>query len=367
MISYQEDKPIILREGDHNLSDLTALRNTKKIWKEVDVYKLQLRELFEITNPSLIFSSQFETKKNEYIQKQLDEQKNKFKGTWVYYPWSGNLVHTVNENDYSNLRTNRNKNLITEEEQKILASSCVGIVGLSVGSNVATTLTYGGIAKNLKLAEFDILETTNLNRVRGYLEQIGMNKIDLLSQQLYEINPFLNIYNFPEKINKINLENFVAGNPKPRVIFEIIDSFEMKIHLRALAREHEIPVIMITNLGDRILMDVERYDLDKNIDFFNGRAGKVPKNILEKPDITPQDKHKYAVDLAGVEHIPQKALGSVAEIGKTLVGRPQLASTVTIAGGLSSYLVRKIVLGQPLPSCSWLVDLDKIFIQETAL
>lgn len=361
------NKPIIFREAGNTLSDVEKFRTSKKIWKEVDVYELQLKELFEITHPSLIFSPDFELERNKFIHTGLSGKKNTLKGTWIYYPWSGVFVHCVNEPDYERLRTNRNRNLITEEEQKKLANACIGLVGLSVGSNVATTLTYGGIANHLKLAEFDTLETTNLNRVRGYLQQIGMSKIDLLSQQLYEINPFLNIYSFPKKIDRKNLESFVVGNPKPQVIFEIIDSFEMKIHLRALAREHGIAVIMVTNLGDRVLMDVERYDLDKNTEYFNGRAGKIPNDILEKPDLTAADKHKYAVELAGVKNIPQRAMNSVVEIGKTLVGRPQLASTVTIAGGIGSYLVRKIILGQTLLSCSWLIDLDKIFTKETAI
>lgn len=361
------NKPIILREGTHSLSDLVKFRSSTKIWKELDVYQLQQKELFEIDNPSKIFSPDFKKNQEKFIQSQLISQKTKLRGSWVYFPWSGNLIHTVNENDYDRLRTNRNRNLITEWEQKILCKCCVGLVGLSVGSNVAAALTYSGIAKNLKLAEFDTLETTNLNRVRGKLEQIGMSKIDLLSQQLYEINPFLHIYRFPNKMDKKILRDFIENYPKPQVIFEIIDSFEMKIHLRSLARKHRIPVIMVTNLGDRVILDVERYDLNKNIKYFNGRAGKIPKNILEKPDITPEDKHKYAVELAGVEHIPQRALDSVTEIGKTLVGRPQLASTVTIAGGIGSYLVRKIILKESLPSGSWLIDLDKIFVKKTAL
>ena len=363
----QTSKPVIFEENVQTLEELAQFRKTSKIWKEVDIYESQLKELFEINHPSLIFSPDFPRLQSEFVRQQLSADQTKLLGTWVYFPWSGNLIHTVNEPDYAALRTNRNRDLITLDEQKKLSNCCVGLVGLSVGSNVAAALTYGGIANHLKLAEFDTLETTNLNRVRGKLEQIGMHKIDLLCQELYEINPFLNIYPLPEKIDKKNLQAFVAGHPKPQVIFEIIDSFEMKIHLRALAREQGIPVIMVTNLGDRVLMDVERYDLDKNIEYFNGRAGKVPHDILDKPDMTTEDKHKYAVALAGIQNIPKRALDSVSQIGKTLVGRPQLASTVIIAGGLGSYLVRKIILGESLPSGSWLVDLDKIFTQANAL
>ena len=38
------------------------------------------------------------------------------------------------------VRTNRNRNKITSEEQDMLAAKCVGIAGLSVGGALAMTL-----------------------------------------------------------------------------------------------------------------------------------------------------------------------------------------------------------------------------------
>jgi len=359
--------PLILFEGHSTLQDLRQLKDSYPIWEELDIYEDQLRELFEISNPKLIGSGDYEKQCAVFIRKHTSNQENQLKGDWIYFPWSGRLVHMLGKEKYTLLRTNRNQNLITKEEQKKLLNFCVGIVGLSVGSNVAASLTYSGIANSIKLAEFDTLETTNLNRIRARVDQIGMRKIDITAQQLYEINPYAELSFFDQGIDKNTLARFVLQDPKPKLIFEIIDSFEMKIHLRTLARQEGIPVIMVTNLGDRVLMDVERYDLDKNIEFFNGRAGKVPQDMLERPDITSEDKHRYAVQLAGVEHIPQRALDSVNEIGKTLVGRPQLAGTVTIASGLSTYLTRKIVLNEELHSNSWLVDFDQIFIEPNAL
>lgn len=367
MASRDGGKPIILREGRNSPADLEELRKEVRVWRETSVYEAQLEELFEITHPRLLGESDFKEKRATFVRERSARQDKELRGDWIYYPWSGVLVHSVARREYDMLRTNRNRNLITEEEQHKLSESCVGIVGLSVGSGVASALVHSGIADRMKLAEFDTLETTNLNRIRGRLDQIGMKKIDLLAHQLYETNPYLEFSRFPDKMDKDLLREFMGVEPKPRVVFEIIDSFETKIHLRTLARELRIPVIMVTNLGDRVLLDVERYDLDPNTEYFNGRAGKVPYDILENPDVSDSDKHRYAVELAGVEHIPKRALDSVAEIGKTLVGRPQLASTVTVSGGVCAYFARKIILGEDLPSCSWLVDLDEIFKKETAL
>ena len=358
--------PIIFAEGRSTPQDLRQLKDSYSIWEELDIYEAQLRELFEINNPKLVGSGDYEKQCAAFIHEHILNQENQLRGDWTYFPWSGRLVHMLGKEEYNLLRTNRNQNLITKEEQKKLLNFCVGIVGLSVGSNVAASLTYSGIANSIKLAEFDTLETTNLNRIKARVDQIGMRKIDITAQQVYEINPYAKLSFFDQGIDKNTLARFVLQDPKPKLIFEIIDSFEMKIHLRNLARQEGIPVIMITNLGDRVLIDVERYDLNRDIEFFNGRAGRVPQDMLERPDITSEDKHHYAVELAGVEHIPQRALDSVQEIGKSLVGRPQLASTVTIASGFSAYLTRKIALGENLPSNSWLVDFDNVFTETNA-
>ncbi|HLD60599.1 MAG TPA: ThiF family adenylyltransferase [Patescibacteria group bacterium] len=353
-------KPIIFSEKTHTLSDVEEFRATHRMWEERDIYPTQLKELFEITHPHLLFASDFEAQREQFVQERLKGGRDTLIGNWIYFPWSGKLVHTLNEEEYFLVRTNRNRNLVTEEEQRILCDFTVGLVGLSVGSNVATALAYSGIANTMKIAEFDTLETSNLNRIRARIDQVGMPKIHILAEQVYEVNPYADLHFFSDGITKEALDNFVTQPPLPKLIFEIIDSFEMKIHLRHLAREQRIPVIMVTNLGDSVIIDVERYDLDPATPLFNGRAGTVPEDMLTNPDSTAQDKHKYAVALAGVENIPLRAMESVEQIGKTLVGRPQLTTTVTIAAGFCGYITRKIALGDRIAG-SWLVRFENIF------
>src|SRR5258708_10094669 len=229
----QINKPIILEEGHYNKTSLTNLRKNK-IWQIIDIYKKQLEELFEIKNPKLIKQTNFKEKQNKYVSNVL--KNSDLKGNWIYFPWNGILIHSLNKNDYLQLRTNRNKNLITAKEQKILYSACVGVLGLSVGSGIAIGMQYQGIAKNIKLAEFDTLETSNLNRVQAGIHQIGMKKSDIAIQKIYEINPYANPIVFENGLSKINIKKFVRGKPKPDIIFEIIDDFEVKVLVRLEAR-----------------------------------------------------------------------------------------------------------------------------------
>ncbi len=356
-ISNRFEKPLILREGDFKKRDLEKIRITRKIWKIIDVYKDQLSELFEILNPN---QPQNGHRLSEFLKENSSPNPD-LKGSWVYFPWTGLLVHMLNELDYYTLRTNRNKDIINDNEQKILKNFAVGIAGLSIGSNMALTLAHLGISKNLKIADFDTLTTSNLNRVPAGIHNIGLNKAVLAAQKLYDIDPFTDLQIFANGLNKQNLENFLAGKKKLSIVVDAIDDFEIKIHLRMVAKKLRIPVLMVTNLGDSCLVDVERYDLNQKTEFFNGLLGTLSKEILESK-LTETDKTRFAAKIVGVEHIPTKALESLSKIGNALVGRPQLASTVSIGAGIATYIIRKIAVEGKWPSKRLLLHFDSAFL-----
>lgn len=352
-------KPYILYGGKNTPDDLEALKAKEKIWNTVDIYEQQLEELFEINNPSLVGSRDYKEKQKIFIKERAKQNSAELIGNWVYFPWSGMLLHAVTEEEHLMLRTNRNRNLITIAEQKKLYSATVGIIGLSIGNTMALSLAHTGIGGALKLAEYDTLETTNLNRIRARLDQVGAPKLEVTTEQIYEINPYAHLELYPEGLNKENLDSYVKSNPRPDLVIEAVDDFEIKIRLRLAARKAHVPVIMLTNLGDNILVDVERYDKDKELPLFNGLIGSLAEKILEKP-IPEEDKQKYAIEIVGKENIPKRAFESAICVGKTLSGRPQLMSTLSVSGGIATYLVRKIILDEPLPSGRRLIKLSQV-------
>lgn len=329
-----------MKEGAYGQNDLKKIKS-QKIWKVVDIFSEQLKELFEISNPQIQDPMVFKKTWNSYWKKEIINGSD-LKGDWIYYPWSGVLLHGVKEETLRQLLVNRNQNLINKEEQKILSEAKVGFAGLSIGNSMALSLVYGGIGKTINLSDFDRLSTCNLNRIRAGLAEVGMQKTQLASEQIYELNPYLNLNIFSKGLKEADLEKFIGKEKKLDIIFEAIDDFEMKILLRQAARAHGVPVVMITNLGDSMLIDIERYDLDKSTPLFNGLAGDLSQVVGKK--LTIDEKNKYAIQVVGVKNVPSRALESVKEIGHTLVGRPQLMSTVTVAGGVAAYVARKILL-----------------------
>ena len=69
----------------------------------------------------------------------------------------------------------------------------VGIAGLGgLGSNVAAALARSGVGR-LTIADFDVVELSNINRQLYTLKNIGMKETDALTEMLHEINPFCRI------------------------------------------------------------------------------------------------------------------------------------------------------------------------------
>lgn len=81
----------------------------------------------------------------------------------------------------------------TEALQKKLERACVAIAGLGgLGSHVAFSLARMGVG-HLCLMDFDTVDLTNLNRQQYFLRHVGRLKTDALSEQLRELNPYLDI------------------------------------------------------------------------------------------------------------------------------------------------------------------------------
>lgn len=346
-----QNMPKVLLPGKFTKTDLANLKS--KAIEVIDLYRHQLKELYITQFPSERDNLQ---KLEDFINSRGCSELD---GSWVYYPWQKKVLHCVGPDDLFLLRTNRNKNIINAEEQNKLAGSVVGIAGMSVGAGIAVSLAYGGISRHMKIADFDELDTTNLNRLREGLLSVGKKKVALAAQHIYELDPFLTVEQFDSGINGQNIDQFF-GNPKADLVIDEIDDFKVKVQLRLHAKKHRIPLLMFTSLGDNILVDVERYDVDYKTKPFNGIVGDLDADILSR-EITPEVIKQLSVKLVGANYIPTRALGSVAEMGKSLVGRPQLYSTIAVDGGLASYLVRQVILNSQPLSGRYYVEFAKLF------
>jgi sulfur carrier protein ThiS adenylyltransferase len=78
----------------------------------------------------------------------------------------------------------------TPEVHQPLKNATVGIAGAGgLGSAIAIALMRCGVG-HLIIADYDIVEPSNLNRQHYFLDQIGQPKVTALSETLRRINPF---------------------------------------------------------------------------------------------------------------------------------------------------------------------------------
>lgn len=316
-----------------------------------DEYKQQVRDLILGRNPQLAESDpQIERLVAEHFADSAPENL----GTWVYYPWNSHLVHVLNEAEFAEVRTSRNLFKITPEEQALLSHKKVGIVGLSVGQSAALVLALQRSFGELRLADFDQLKLTNLNRIRAGLHQLGMNKIDVAAREIWETDPFLKLSLFEEGVTTENLEEFVLGNGPLDVIIDECDSIAIKLALRRIAQKNRIPVVMETS--DRGMLDIERFDLHPDLPIFHGKLEGIssPEQMLLE---NPKELVLRIIDPAKAS---KRGAYSLTRMGTDIRTWPQLAEDVLLGGASAAKACRNILLGNSVKSGRHYIDIDEI-------
>lgn len=272
-------------------------------------------------------------------------------GRYVYFPWRRAVVHMVGPRAFPLVRLDRNRNRITRREQERLRNQRVGVVGLSAGHSIAVTLAMEGLCGELRLADLDEVELTNLNRLPATVLDIGLNKAVLAARRVAEIDPYLPVRIVPEGITRDNVDGFVAGLD---VLVEECDAIDVKFLVREVARHHNVPVLMETS--DRGLLDVERFDREPDRPVLHGLVPGVTAESLAS--LPPPERIAYVLDIVDAGQTSARGAASLAEIGRTLSTWPQLAGDVTLGGATVAAAVRRLGLGEPLPSGRVRVDLD---------
>lgn len=317
----------------------------------IDAFLRSLKELFFARNPRFKKGmSGTEAALAEFMAREAPA----IGGVFVYYPWLRKAAHLPEEKIYFELRTARNKDIIYRDEQEKYNNSVVGIAGMSVGSSVAMTLAGTGGANRMRIADFDEIEATNLNRLRAPLHSIGVNKAEFFARAIYELNPWAELAVYDAGLTKENLGEFMDGLD---VFVDAMDSIEMKVRVRFIAKEKKIPVLMATDNGDNVIFDVERFDTDEGLPIFNGRV-EITETELARMK-TFQDWLHVAAKIVGAEAHTPRMLESLLKLGKSIAGIPQLGSAASLAGAVVSFAIRKIACGDALPSGRYDINLDE--------
>lgn len=321
----------------------------------VNTIQQQLKDLIKLEHPALQLS---EAQYSEKIAEKLNGQSEDSFGVWVYYPWRNTLVHLLDEDDFVKVRTIRNAYKITLEEQEILRRKKIGIVGLSVGQSVAMTIALERVAGEIRLADFDTLELSNMNRLRTGAQHIGLMKAEIVKREIAEIDPFIKVKLYLDGVTRDNIMDFLTSDGGLDLVVEECDSPDIKLLIRKKCQPLGIPVVM--ELSDRGILDIERYDVDRNYPILHDR---ISKELLEADELNEQQKRELLFQFMDITKISERGKRSLAEVGKTITTWPQLGSDVALGGAVVTMTSRMILLKEPIKSDRIYVDVPSIINQ----
>lgn len=352
-------QPVVLEPvhaADH--AALAALLESDSVREVHDTIESQLHELIRSREPGHRFD---EAELAAKVDEQLAGTEAWAYGSWVWYPWSGRLVHLLPREEFRLVRTDRNREKIQRPEQRRLLDSRIGIVGLSVGNSAAITLALEGVGGAFRLADFDELSLSNMNRLRAGVHHLQVGKAVICARQLFEIDPYLDIEIIPTGLTEATMAEFFHGAGSPiDLLVEECDTPYVKIAAREQARALGIPVIMDCN--DRGMLDIERFDLEPDRPLLHGRIGDL--RAADLPMLSDQEKVELLLKMVDAERISPALSAALHEIGRTLSSWPQLASDVALGGALVTEAARRILLALPCESGRFYIDLEALIAPE---
>jgi len=170
------------------------------------------------------------------------------------------------------------------EIKEILKEKTVGIAGCGgLGSNCAVALARVGVGK-LIIADFDVIEESNLNRQYFFYDQIGQSKAEALKSNIEKINPAVNL---EAHVIKLEPQDIVRLFDKCDVIVEAFDKAEAKemIIETVTCEMPGKPLVCgvgMAGWGGNELIKVERYD---NLYIVGDRESEASQ---DNPPIAPR-------------------------------------------------------------------------------
>ncbi len=138
-------------------------------------------------------------------------------------------------------RYDRNRELISQEDQRILKNATVAVVGLGgLGGYISEGLARLGVGK-LILIDFDIFEESNLNRqLFSTEENLGCSKADAAKERLNLVNSEVHYRFSKERLTEGNALELLKG---AKIVVDALDSIETRLILEKACHSLNVPLV----------------------------------------------------------------------------------------------------------------------------
>lgn len=291
-------------------------------------------------------------------------------GTYAYYPRNSDLVQYAPKDmnrlamvaSNSSLYLDPDMKLSYPQSQEILRNIHPAVMGLSVGSNIVKAIMQVIRPDNISIADPAMFKATNQNRVTGLSYQTLLlseletksnsetiyglrNKAEVLAEQLYSEDPYINISVYKDGVTLKNIDLFLKG---VNIVIDVADSTEYKLALAQKARAQGIRYIRITDAGDSVWMDIRPFDLDNKISISPNITDQRLFELEESATSSREDFFRFADALVGDKHrkIPGEFNSLVnGELPKYVASIPQSGATTMVGGGWCSNTIARMFMG----------------------
>lgn len=315
--------------------------------------------------PGSEFAERFQNEWGEF-DITADPLENLSFGVWAYYPRPCHLVRFSDPFWHRLALVIRNSMLLRDPEMRLawhelrarMEVAVVACAGCSVGGAILHAIARDIRPLHVKAADCKTFHLTNANRVTLGYDDFCRNKAIVIAEQLHRIDPFLAVSAYAEGVHEENLRDFLAGNPDRKepsasVLVEEIDDIEMKIRFREAARELGIPVVMATDIGSAVQLDVRRFDRSRNLPLIFGITDEELYAVLDRflNEKTREAWYEFFIAVVGRGALIAEEFRRIIlkEDQPLFGGAPQLGSTTMAAGGIAAEAIARLVLGYTLP------------------
>lgn len=225
------------------------------------------------------------------------------------------------------MNDSRTIKLIGEENNKMLKSKNILLVGLGgVGGSTFEMLIRSGI-NNITVIDFDKFEESNLNRqILSDSSNISLYKVDVAKKRAGLINKECNVLAYNSKIDEEFIKNI---NTNYDYIIDAIDDIKAKVLLVKFATSNNIKIISSCGTGNRL--DPEKLYITNIWKTSNDPLARKLRYLLRK------EKISYKLPVVSSKELPliktNNFVGSMAMV-------PNSAGIM-----LASYVINDILRG----------------------
>lgn len=302
-------------------------------------------------------------------------------GTYVYDQIAHELFLILPEFWHRLGLVTNNSKLLTDPEGKLswheirtkFDNATIGVVGASVGGNLVEGIMREIRPKRMKLADYDWVELTNLNRFeRGSFRHlvsskaerfdpknpydvVRVNKAELTAYMHQMIDPYSEWYVYPEGLLAENIERFLIGGdgePKLDLFIEECDDLRMKVELRKLCRKHGIPVLMLSDFGHHVQVQFQDYRSRPESGIGYRATDQQVEEALETAMTSGKREDRFDfIRLICGDDFAQDEFGEWVEARgeQPTSSLPQSGATAMTSGGIGGKIVALSLLGYPIP------------------